>query len=459
MTVVKPKIGSLFAGIGGFDLGFEREGFDVAWSVEWDRNAQAVLRQRFPNAKVFGDIREVDPDLLERVDVICGGFPCQDLSVAGKRAGLSGERSGLFHDAMRLVRKLKPKILVLENVPGLLSSNNGLDFATVLREVGEGWNCAEVAWRVLDSQYFGVPQRRRRVFIVGSSRIGCAEQVLAFSEGGDGDHPKKRATREETSSDTEERARNCGIWWDGGDVSASITTRSHLQSMPDKGNLQAVIEQRVVGTLFSRDYKGVGSQYVEEGKVVVDSRHPIAIPFRKSKRARSDSDDETLISASQANTLKQFDTSERDTHAIATSHAFYSTGGTHGVNQTPEVSPPLKVGSSIGIPSPPAVAFTCKDYGADAGFVAPTLRAMPHHHTHANGGGQVAVANRITVRRLTPRECERLQGFPDDWTQIGTQEKPTADSHRYKQLGNAVTVNVAQWIARRVRMCLHGETA
>jgi DNA (cytosine-5)-methyltransferase 1 len=344
VTVVKPKIGSLFAGIGGFDLGFEREGFNVAWSVEWDRNAQAVLRQRFPNAKVFGDIREVDPDLLERVDVICGGFPCQDLSVAGKRVGLAGERSGLFHDAMRLVRKLKPKILVLENVPGLLSSNNGLDFATVLREVGEGWDCEEVAWRVLDSQFFGVPQKRRRVFIVGSSRIRSAEQVLALSEGGDGDHPKKRATREETSSDTEERARNRGIWWDGGDVSASITTRSHFQSMPDKGNFQAVIEQRVVGALCARDYKGVGFQYVEREKVVVDSRSS----FRKIS---------------------------------------------------------------------------------------------------------------MNVRRLTPRECERLQGFPDDWTQIGMQEKPTADSHRYKQLGNAVTVNVAQWIARRVRMCLHGETA
>jgi DNA (cytosine-5)-methyltransferase 1 len=237
--------------------------------------------------------------------------------------------------------------------------------------------------------------------------------------------------------------------------------------MPDKGNLQAVIEQRVVGALCSRDYKGVGSQYVEEGKVVVESRHPIAIPiqdgremnkhqnglgvgqdgdpaytldttgaqavftnekrdetiaipFRKSKRARSDSDDETWISASQANTLNQFDSGERDTHAIATSHAFYSTDGTHGVNQTPEVSPPLKVGSSIGIPSPPAVA------------------------------------QGVNVRRLTPRECERLQGFPDDWTQIGTHEKPTADSHRYKQLGNAVTVNVAEWIARRIKQSLEG---
>jgi|APGre2960657404_1045060.scaffolds.fasta_scaffold20390_2 DNA (cytosine-5)-methyltransferase 1 len=448
------KVGSLFAGIGGFDLGFERADFEVAWSVEWDKNAQNVLRKRFPKTRVLGDIREVDANSLERVDVICGGFPCQDLSVAGKRAGLAGERSGLFHDAMRLVRKLRPEILVLENVPGLLSSNNGLDFATVLREVGKGWDCEEVAWRVLDSQYFGVPQRRRRVFIVGSSRIGRAEQVLALSESCGGDHPKKRATREEASSDTEERARNRGIWWDGGDVSASITTRSHFQSMPDKGNLQAVIEQRTVGALCARDYKGVGSQYVEEGKVVVDSRHPIAIPFRKSKRARSDSDDETWISASQANTLNQFDSGERDTHAIATSHAFYSTDGTHGVNQTPEVSPPLKVGSSIGIPSPPAVAvgFIPKA-PANSRSIGAEIEKSPTVTTHHAGQG---FFRSMTVRRLTPRECERLQGFPDDWTQIGTHEKPTADSHRYKQLGNAVTVNVAEWLARRIKQSLEG---
>jgi len=123
----------MFAGIGGFDLGFERAGFHVSWCIEWDKHAQAVLRKRFPYATIYGDIREVDPAQLAPVDVVCGGFPCQDLSVAGKRAGLAGERSGLFHDAMRLIRKLNPKLLVLENVPGLHSSNRGLDFATVLR--------------------------------------------------------------------------------------------------------------------------------------------------------------------------------------------------------------------------------------------------------------------------------------------------------------------------------------
>ena len=108
------KVGSLFAGIGGFDLGFERAGFDVAWCVEKDEHAQKVLRARFPNAQIYGDITAVDPLSLCPVDVVYGGFPCQDLSVAGRRAGLKGERSGLFFDAMRIVRSVHPRLLVLE---------------------------------------------------------------------------------------------------------------------------------------------------------------------------------------------------------------------------------------------------------------------------------------------------------------------------------------------------------
>lgn len=330
------KVGSLFAGIGGFDLGFERAGFEVAWCVEWDKAAQAVLRKRFPNAQVYGDIREVDPDKLERVDVICGGFPCQDLSVAGKRAGLAGERSGLFHDAMRIVRQLRPSVLILENVQGLLSSNRGLDFATVLREVGEGWDCAEVGWRVLDSQYFGVAQRRRRVFVVAGSRVGCAEQILALAEGGGGDPPSRHEAREATPADA---ARGTGV-----------------------------------------------------GQLAV------AFKVGNSSKARSDG-----LAVEQSPTL----------------------------------------GSSAGGNTVPAVAIDVWNQAID-GECSATL-------TSATGGTNTSgpkVLQHAIVRRLTPIECERLQGFPDGWTQIGT-DKPTADTHRYKQLGNAVTVNVAEWIAMR----------
>lgn len=459
---MKLRVGSMFAGIGGFDLGFERAGFEVVWCIEWDKNAQAVLRKRFPDATIYGDIREVDPAQLARVDVVCGGFPCQDLSVAGKRAGLSGERSGLFHDAMRLVRKLNPKLLVLENVPGLLSSNNGLDFATVLREVGKGWDCEEVAWRVLDSQYFGVAQRRRRVFIVASSSVGHAEKVLALGESVRW-HPETRGkARENSATDAARRAPSNCKWWDGGDTAASITTRCHDQFMPDKGNFAAVVIDR---SAYNQGQNAAYDPHIKE-----DDKIP------------------ALVS--------------KGPHAVA--HAFYFTDGSHGVNQNSELCPPLKVESSLGIPSPPAVAVAFSDIGQGQRIrsidePSETLRSTkrgpfsdfyamkndsvaipiqdgraiekaqnglgigadgdPSYTLDRTGSQSVAVTSRMIVRRLTPVECERLQGFPDGWTQIGTEEKPTADSHRYKQLGNAVTVSVAEWIASRTMKVLRGEEA
>ena len=331
------RIGSLFAGIGGFDLGFEKADFDVSWCVEWDKYSQSVLRKRFPKAKIYGDISQVDPTELDNVDVICGGFPCQDLSIAGKRQGLAGERSGLFHEAMRIVRAINPKFVILENVPGLLTSNNGLDFATVLREVGEGWDCQEVGWRVLDSQYFGVPQRRRRVFIVGSSAIGGAEEVLALREELRGNPEQSAAERKDSASDSP----SCS----GGDDQVW----THVSTVDTIGALQA------------RDYKGVGSQYVGENKVQV---------FRKSRRARSVHDHETWVEDNVTNTLNIFDSGDTRTTQV--------------------------------------------------------------------------VANMLRARRLTPLECERLQGFPDGWTE------GQSDSQRFKQLGNAVTVNVSYWLANRI---------
>ena len=163
----KPTVGSLFAGIGGFDLGFERAGFQTAWQVEIDPVCRAVLGDRFPHAEQHQDVRTCLP-ALSCVDVVVGGFPCQDVSAMGKRRGLSGERTGLFFDAMRIVQAIQPRWLVLENVPGLLFSNNGRDFQTVLETLAE---CGYVGyWRVLDSRYFGVPTKRRRIFMVAGLR-------------------------------------------------------------------------------------------------------------------------------------------------------------------------------------------------------------------------------------------------------------------------------------------------
>jgi DNA (cytosine-5)-methyltransferase 1 len=370
------KVGSLFAGIGGFDLGFERAGFEVAWCVEWDKAAQAVLRRRFPRAIVYGDITQVDPDELAPVDVVCGGFPCQDLSVAGRRAGLAGNRSGLFHDAMRIVRRLRPAVLVLENVPGLLSSHHGRDFATVLREVGEGWDCQEVAWRILDSRYFGVAQRRRRVFVVAGSRAGCAESILALGESVSW-HPSARGeARKGAPADARGGAAPSGKWWDGGDLAASVTTHAIAFAQNQAGEVRI---DEVIPTI------GTNSN--------ASGRATPMIAFHPTQDPISSTD-----------------------------------GSTHA----------LGCGSSQGCATV-AVAVDLYSH-AISGDITATLTCT--------GGGPLSgpsLMSGMSVRRLTPTECERLQGFPDGWTD------GQADSHRYKQLGNAVTVNVAEWIARRTR--------
>ena len=183
---------SLFAGVGGFDLALMRAGVKVVASVEIDKKAQEILKRHFPESTIFGDIMEVTGEQLiaagfipER-GIITGGFPCQDLSVAGKRAGLGGARSGLFWQICRLLDETRAQNFILENVPGLLSSNSGKDMACVLEALVErGYR---IAYRVLDAQHFGVPQRRRRVFIVGclGDTGRSPEEILAIAEGRDG---------------------------------------------------------------------------------------------------------------------------------------------------------------------------------------------------------------------------------------------------------------------------------
>jgi len=182
---------SLFAGVGGFDLGFERAGHTCVGQVEIDKHAQKILKKHWPHVPLHDDVTTAiewakEIDLIGKVDIVCGGFPCQDVSVAGKRAGArAGTRSGLFWDAIRFAEEVKAKTIVLENVPGLLSSNNGRDFGTVLTTLAES-GYRHIEWRILDSQYFGVPQRRRRVFIIASVTDRSANPILIERKSGSG---------------------------------------------------------------------------------------------------------------------------------------------------------------------------------------------------------------------------------------------------------------------------------
>ena len=299
------KAVSLFAGVGGFDLALERNGAQVVATCEIDKHAQKILTRHFPKAKLFSDVTQLTgQDLFDAGfnsdGIIVGGFPCQDVSVAGKRAGLSDSngnatRSGLFWEVVRLLEKTKAQHFILENVPGLLSSNEGRDFGIVLNalvELGYG-----VSWRILDAQYFGVPQRRRRVFIVG--HLGndgrTSAEILAIAEGRRGYLEASKQTGKATARKVGASSQN-GEWWNGGAVADSVTTTSNEQRMPDKGRLQAVVvpftpssfaqyeegvgtlrssggdlgggQRNIVGSLQARDYKGVGNQYVAENKLV-----------------------------------------------------------------------------------------------------------------------------------------------------------------------------------------------
>jgi len=192
----------LFAGAGGLAIGLEQAGLDTLLLNELDKNACATLSTNRPHWHVScGDIAQLDfTPYRNQVDVITGGFPCQDLSLAGKRSGLAGQRSSLYWEIIRLVDELSPKYLVLENVPGLLSSNDGRDMGIVIGALTErGYG---VSWRVLDAQYFGVAQRRRRVFIVGCAgdNGAASAEILALSESLRGNPPTRKSTREEPAA-------------------------------------------------------------------------------------------------------------------------------------------------------------------------------------------------------------------------------------------------------------------
>jgi DNA (cytosine-5)-methyltransferase 1 len=198
---------SLFAGVGGFDLAMQRNGVKVVASVEIDKSCQKVLAKHFPDAQLFDDVTTVKgSDLIAAGfnpsrGIITGGFPCQDLSVAGKRAGLAGARSGLFWEIARIVEETQSEFVVIENVPGLLSSNNGDDFAVVIGTMADlGYS---VSWRVLDAQYFGVPQRRKRVFIAcqrtAGERFG---EILFKSKGLRRDSSQSQSQGQDSASST-----------------------------------------------------------------------------------------------------------------------------------------------------------------------------------------------------------------------------------------------------------------
>jgi DNA (cytosine-5)-methyltransferase 1 len=297
------KVLSLFSGVGGFDLGLERAGMETVFQCEWDKHATSILERHWPDTPRWTDVSTLmGAYVLQHapiIDVVAWGSPCQDLSVAGKRAGLGGERSGLFHEGIRIIKEIReitngqyPRFSIWENVAGALSSSNGADFGEVLYEMDEAGACFS-EWRLLDAQYFGVPQRRRRVFVISvfdsATAARCPDPLLPVCEGVRGDIETGGTEREEPAR-TVEQSLTVGGQWAAGSNENDILRQS-ISSKWSKGSSGPSGDEyinMVVGSLAARDYKGVGNQYVNEGKCVVET-------FTKAKRAQTSTDDETWV--------------------------------------------------------------------------------------------------------------------------------------------------------------------
>jgi len=563
------------ASVAWHPLGFKPVGFS-----EIEPFPCAILSTRYPNTPNYGSLTEYQSWPLEpgAIDLLVGGTPCQSFSVAGLRKGLTDPRGNLALTFLGLANKLKPRWIVWENVPGVLSSNGGRDFGSfvgALGQLGYGW-----AMRILDAQHFGVPQRRRRVFVVaclGDWR--AAAEVLSLREGLRGyletGNKKRKGPAPDAGASVEAGVlpRTVGtLCADShpGAYSGQDAYTGRLIPAPvshwDGGNVHPTLNQSAKGS------GGVGSSNQElfsQGGAYLVPGEPT--PFRKSKRACSTTDNETWVPADASNTLNNFDLGDtRTTHAVVQPIAFNSkqsstsqspsfddksptldvakAGGTcvchqmpgsvawtqnqreevrllgdkvgaialPGTHQTNYIAEPVhtmpgSVAPTIGASGPPysrtgnerveadALAITFqpgnlrRDAGADPSTTTTTtLKASagdqtPHvaypvvpldgmnllsrlgdcgeNHSMQNfdngdpsftlrkGGSQHGVLTPMAVRRLTPVECERLQGFPDNWSRISWKGKPEencVDGPRYKACGNSMAVPVMRWIGERI---------
>ena len=200
---------SLFTGVGGFDLGFERAGMEVIGQAESDPKARSVLERHWPGVTLHTDVHDITASDYPDVDVLCGGFPCQDISVAGKQKGIArGDKSVLWWEFYRVIHDLRPRWVVIENVANLLNINGGRDLGAIIGSLDELGYMGE--WRILDSQGFGVPQRRRRVFLVGHLGGRGGPAVLLEPEGSAGSDPTGREAEEEAAPESAGRVGASG---------------------------------------------------------------------------------------------------------------------------------------------------------------------------------------------------------------------------------------------------------
>lgn len=418
--------GSLFSGLGGFEVAFDRAGMQCKWQVEKDKDCLSVLHRHWPDVPKHEDVCAVGRHNLESVDIICGGWPCQDVSVAGLRAGISGARSGLFFEAARVVGELRPALVLLENVPGLLSSHAGRDFSSVLMALHK-LGARDIAWRTLDAQYTGVPQRRRRIFLVADFRTGgeSAGEILFESSRVPWRPPTMRKARPRVAARLTSGSSGSGINQSGREDDENLLVAGILQS---RHSLTVDNVENLIVNALTASGGGPDDNQAMAGHLIAFDLAQITSGVNRT-RAEPGLPVSTLASCSRMHVA------ESVTGAI--SHALSSEGADASED-----------GSGRGTP---IIAQSVSLRGREGDATAELGGDQACALMSSQGGGDKAYAlTRSRVRRLMPVECEKLQGLPENWTRYREDGTELSDSARYRMIGNAVALPVVTWIAHRI---------
>ncbi len=431
---------SVCSGIEAASVAWHPLGWEPAAFAEIDPFPSAVLVHHYPSVPNYGDFTTIQAEQLGgSVELLVGGTPCQSFSVAGLRRGLADDRGNLALQFALLAERVRPRWVLWENVPGVLSSNGGRDFGSILgalEQLGYGW-----AYRVLDAQHFGVPQRRRRVFVVGCLGDFRRAAAVLFERHSLQGHPAPRREAGQGVAGTFKACAGSGGWSNSADhasagymipVSTALTIPSRRTGGGGLGT-----DFDCDGGLIPFDTTQITSRENRSQPRAGDPMHPLAAKAHPPAIAH------TLRGAG-------WDASEdgtgRGTPLVPI--AFMSNASGDNLSAGFDLSPTLRIGGDGG--NAMAVAFDCRTALAPHGAavetdIVSTLRSSDHKEPQVLRHGAM-------VRRLTPRECERLQGFPDDYTLVPYRKKPAADGPRYKALGNSMAVPVMRWIGERIQM-------
>lgn len=473
MSSSKLTLGSLFDGIGGFPLAASRCGIEPVWASEIEPHCIEITKRQFPKIQHLGSVTDIHGYDIPPVDIISFGSPCQDLSVAGKQTGLDGERSGLFLEAVRIIKEMRcatngiyPAYAIWENVPGAFSSNKGGDFRRVLEALAESeipmpksrkWARSgmvrlldrEIAWRTIDAQYWGVPQRRKRIYLVVSFGSRSAGKILFKPESLLGYTPQSGKARQEAPAAARSCVKSAGFSDNMGAKAGNIGYQEEICPTLRAGNTPAVL---CAGFSGQNSITATPEYYPECAPCLRTGVTPNCLQgvFEMSHAnevlRQTDGGICPTLQSRMGTGGNQVPMVFDKAYCIAGNIVDRSeTAGANGVGVKEDCSYMLNTVDRHAIVYALDRAafnqgenakydFLIDDSGKNSTLTAKGPSAVCHY---------IARLFRWVVRRLTPRECERLQGFPDDWTRYDTRGNEISDCHRYQALGNTIAIPCA----------------